>query len=83
MDYPGAVLPMGRFDPKAYVETDPMPAPRNETEAFISSQWNPPTYSGAPVAVQLVGRRHHEEEVLAMLNKVEDDLENYKKSHPT
>ncbi|KDQ18231.1 hypothetical protein BOTBODRAFT_155367 [Botryobasidium botryosum FD-172 SS1] len=82
VDYPGAIIPMGKFDPEAYVETDPMPAPRNETEKFISSQWSPPTYSGAPVAVQLVGRRHHEEEVLAMLNKVEDALENYKKSHP-
>lgn len=50
---------------------------RNDNEAFIQSQWNeaPERAIGLPVALQLIGRRHNEEKVLAMLQVVERALD--------
>lgn len=81
MDFPAAVFPLGRFAAQGYRPLDvsddlsaPADVPRNAEEAFISDQWKPETYDGAPVSLQLVGRRLNEEKVLAMLEAVEDAL---------
>ncbi len=58
---------------KDYPEgVDSLPAPRNDVEDFIRSQWDSKTYENAPISLQLVGRRHNEEKLLAILNKVEE-----------
>jgi amidase len=72
-DYPGVVFPVGRHNAANYVSKDRWPpaAPRNETEAFVQSQWDPQTYENAPVSLQLVARRLNEEKLLHALNVVE------------
>lgn len=56
--------------------TMPMGPPRNETESFVHKQWmdDPSQSIGLPVGLQLIGRRHNEEKVLAMLTVVEKAL---------
>jgi len=71
LDYPAAVFPVGRLDAASFQSGIELPPPRNETEQFIRAQWDPLTYDNAPIALQLVGRRHMEEKTLALLNIVE------------
>lgn len=71
LDLPGVVFPVGRFKATASATYPPLPSPRNDVENFIHSQWNPATYDNAPISLQLVGRRHNEEKLLAMLNVLE------------
>ncbi|KAL5640175.1 hypothetical protein ACGC1H_007446 [Rhizoctonia solani] len=75
LDLPAVVFPSGKpLDATAWDSSREaaLPAARNPVEEFVRNQWNPKTYHGAPVALQLVGRRLHEEKVLAILNVVED-----------
>lgn len=76
LDYPAAVFPMGRWNGDAATLTMPMGLARNECEAFVHKQWtDDPTRSiGLPVGLQLIGRRHNEEKVLAMLTEVDKAL---------
>ncbi|KAF8323776.1 amidase [Clavulina sp. PMI_390] len=73
VDYPAVIFPTGRRVTVAdYLDTDEsLPEGRNDAEKFINAQWNPKTYENAPISLQLVGRRHDEESLLAMLNVVE------------
>ncbi|KAH7101381.1 amidase [Auriculariales sp. MPI-PUGE-AT-0066] len=77
-DYPAAVFPVGdRFKAAGFDSHNvnfPPHAPRNPIEAFVSSQWNPKTYDGAPVSLQLIGTRLEEERLLKMLQVVEQAL---------
>jgi len=66
LDLPAVVFPVGR-----YTARNRLPEPRNDIERFIHAQWQPGTYNNAPVGLQLVGRRHNEEKLLAMLDVVE------------
>ncbi|CAE6456123.1 unnamed protein product [Rhizoctonia solani] len=75
LDLPAVVFPSGKpLDATTWDSSREasLPAARNPVEEFVRNQWNPKTYHGAPVALQLVGRRLHEEKVLAILNVVED-----------
>jgi amidase len=70
LDLPAVVFPVGRYTAG---DSLPEPAePRNDIERFIHAQWQPSTYDNAPVNLQLVGRRHGEERLLAMLDVVEN-----------
>lgn len=82
LDYPGIVFPTGkRVGIADYLHNnDPLPPARNETEKFIHDQWNPKTYEGAPISLQLVGRRHSEESLLAILDVVETARRDYASS---
>lgn len=68
------MFPTGeRLNVENYPEgVDTLPAARNDVEDFIRSQWDSKTYENAPISLQLVGRRHNEEKLLAILNKVEE-----------
>lgn len=76
LDLPAVVFPVGeRFNLKPLINgnhpvSDLGPA-RNPIEREVMEQWKPETYNGAPIALQLVGRRHNEEKVLAMLQVIE------------
>ncbi|CAE6499414.1 unnamed protein product [Rhizoctonia solani] len=75
LDLPAVVFPSGKpLDATAWDSSREaaLPAARNPVEEFVRNQWKPETYHGAPVALQLVGRRLHEEKVLAILNVIED-----------
>ncbi|KAF9225479.1 amidase [Gyrodon lividus] len=72
LDLPAVVFPAGQ-----YSTTQPLPqdlhlhSPRNSVEENIARQWDPATYENAPVGLQLVGRRHNEERLLAILKIIE------------
>lgn len=75
MDYSAAVFPVGQFDANSYSETtgsgDTSPTSSPPSNEEVAGQWVPQTYHGAPISLQLVGRRLNEEKVLGMLNIVE------------
>ncbi|KAG8706279.1 hypothetical protein FRC09_002494 [Ceratobasidium sp. 395] len=82
LDLPGVVFPSGKpLDAAAWDRSRELalPAARNAVEEFVRGQWRPETYDGAPVALQLVGRRLHEEKVLAILNVIEDAVARFEK----
>jgi len=76
LDYPAAVFPMGKFNSDEASPPPPFHPARNDTEAYVHRQWNddPARAVGLPVGLQLIGRRHNEEKVLAMLQVVEGAL---------
>lgn len=70
LDLPAVVFPIGQYSASAETPSDPLP-PRNDVETFIANQWDPKTYDNAPISLQLVGRRHNEERLLAILGVIE------------
>ena len=71
------MFPIGRFSSdETSTPAVPFLPPRNGTEAFVQGQWteDPERAVGLPVGLQLIGRRHNEEKVLAMLHVVETAL---------
>ncbi|EGO31021.1 hypothetical protein SERLADRAFT_359135 [Serpula lacrymans var. lacrymans S7.9] len=74
LDLPGVVFPVGRFAAADAFAVEPLPPARGDVETFIHGQWNPATYDNAPIGLQLVGRRHNEEKLLAMLDIVESSV---------
>ncbi|KAG8902186.1 hypothetical protein FRB99_004792 [Tulasnella sp. 403] len=74
LDLPGVVFPSGgRMKPEEFTTT-PAYSPRNAIEKEIWEMWDAETFRGAPISLQLIGRRHNEEKVLAMLNLVEEAM---------
>ncbi|OAX43009.1 amidase [Rhizopogon vinicolor AM-OR11-026] len=71
LDLPAVVFPVDRFKATESAIYSPLPSSRNDVENFIHDQWDPATYDNAPICLQLVGRRHNEEKLLAMLNVLE------------
>ncbi|KIJ54341.1 hypothetical protein M422DRAFT_25260 [Sphaerobolus stellatus SS14] len=80
LDYPAAVFPVGRYTAHEAAEETSLGASRNETEAAVHRQWaeDPGRAIGLPVGLQLIGRRHNEEKVLAILQVVERAFEGSK-----
>ncbi|EIW87017.1 acetamidase [Coniophora puteana RWD-64-598 SS2] len=75
LDLPAVVFPVDRFDSSAYSGCRSLAGtPRSDVEKLVMDQWNPPTYHNAPVCLQLVGRRHNEEKLLAILKRIEADV---------
>ena len=79
MDYPAVVFPTGK---RVVIDdytgsTESLPPARNDAERYIREQWDPKTYENAPISLQLVGRRHAEENLVAILDVVEDARREY------
>ncbi|KAI6031476.1 amidase signature domain-containing protein [Pisolithus microcarpus] len=70
LDLPAVVFPVGQYSSSMWVPADPSRS-RNSVEDFITRQWSPNTYDNAPISLQLVGRRHNEERLLAILGVIE------------
>ncbi|KAI6136352.1 amidase signature domain-containing protein [Pisolithus sp. B1] len=70
LDLPAVVFPVGQYTTSMWVQADPSRS-RNSVEDFITRQWSPNTYDNAPISLQLVGRRHNEERLLAILGVIE------------
>ena len=70
LDYPCAAFPVTFVDPTVdkkmdgYMATDPQ-------DMYNRDLWDPQKYGGAPVSLQLVGRRGMDEKVLAALKQIE------------
>ncbi|KAJ1299396.1 hypothetical protein OPQ81_011133 [Rhizoctonia solani] len=75
LDLPAAVFPAsGPFDAKKWRSSLTPSTPRNEMEQSVANQWDPETYDGAPICLQLVGRRWQEEKLIATLRVVDEVL---------
>jgi len=70
LDLPAVVFPVGQYSASDEVPSGPSSS-RNAVEEFITNQWDPKTYDNAPISLQLVGRRHNEERLLAILGAIE------------
>ncbi|GAB1528443.1 hypothetical protein RhiTH_011637 [Rhizoctonia solani] len=82
LDLPSVVFPSGEpFRASAWESTNSSPSdePRNPIDAFVKKQWDPEAFDGAPIGLQLVGRRWQEEKLLAMLKDVEDAVVRFEK----
>ncbi|KAF8700016.1 Amidase, partial [Rhizoctonia solani] len=74
LDLPSVVFPSGEpFRASTWKSTNRSPSdePRNPIDEFVKEQWVPEAFDGAPIGLQLVGRRWQEEKLLAMLKHVE------------
>jgi Asp-tRNA(Asn)/Glu-tRNA(Gln) amidotransferase A subunit family amidase len=69
LDYPAAVFPVTRVDVRIDKCTDYQPI--NHEDQFVHDLYDPHTYAGAPISLQIVGRRHRDEKVLAALRMIE------------
>ncbi|QRW24799.1 amidase [Rhizoctonia solani] len=82
LDLPSVVFPSGEpFRASTWESTNSSPSdePRNPIDAFVKEQWDPEAFDGAPIGLQLVGRRWQEEKLLAMLKDVEDAVVRFEK----
>ncbi|KAK6347312.1 hypothetical protein TWF696_007383 [Orbilia brochopaga] len=70
LDYPAAVFPVGvvgEQDWGSWTHKDPL----SDTDRENIKLWDPECYIGAPVGLQLVGRRFDDEKVLEALNIIQ------------
>ncbi|KAF5004860.1 hypothetical protein FDECE_8642 [Fusarium decemcellulare] len=73
LDYPAAVFPVTTVNPDKD-KKDPKYVPRNADDQFVYDLYEPERYEGAPIGLQIVGRRHLDEKVLAALRQIERAL---------
>lgn len=72
LDLPAVVFPVGQYTADSeQLQGARVPHAGDGIETFIAEQWNPSTYDNAPISLQLVGRRHNEERLLAILRAIE------------
>ncbi|KAJ3328075.1 hypothetical protein HDU93_001675 [Gonapodya sp. JEL0774] len=71
LDYPGGSIPVTTVDPS--IDGPYTTKPRWTGEAMVHKVWNENrnTMKGAPVGVQVVGRRREEEKTLEVMEEVE------------
>lgn len=70
LDYPGAVFPVTFVDP-VKDKRDEGYVPMNEKDKYNHELYSPEKYVGAPVSLQVIGRRNHDEKVMAALEVIE------------
>jgi amidase len=69
LDFTSVVVPV-TFADKAVDMADPSHKPLNETDAIVQGEYDPGAYHGAPVAVQIIGRRLTEERTMAIAEEI-------------
>ncbi|KAK8017914.1 hypothetical protein PG991_007104 [Apiospora marii] len=79
LDLPSVVVPITTVDKNVDV-VDTSFQPVSELDRKTQSDYDPEIYDGAPVSLQIVGRRYQEEKVLAVAEWLEGEL---KKASPT
>lgn len=70
LDYPGAVFPVTTVDQTKDTK-DATYEPRSDIDRFVHEMYAPERYKDAPVNLQIVGRRNHDEKVMAALKVIE------------
>lgn len=70
MDYPAAVFPVTTVDQTKDLK-DASYVPKNDQDKFVYDMYEPSKYLDAPVSLQVIGRREHDEKVLAALHEIE------------
>lgn len=69
LDFTSAVVPVTFADQKVDKKKEGY-SPLNDMDAEIQEEYDPEAYHGAPVAVQVIGRRLSEEKTLAIAEEV-------------
>lgn len=69
LDFTSAVVPVTFADQKVDKKKEGY-SPLNDLDAEIQEEYDPEAYHGAPVAVQVIGRRLSEEKTLAIAEEV-------------
>ncbi|OCL11098.1 amidase signature enzyme, partial [Glonium stellatum] len=73
LDYPAVVFPVSRVDVEVDgVEAGYVPRSRVDRENFES--YSPEKYAGAPISLQLVGRRYEDEKLLETLEFIQEKI---------
>ncbi|KAL9013814.1 MAG: hypothetical protein Q9173_001507 [Seirophora scorigena] len=73
LDYPALVFPVSKVDP----EVDKMEEgyePMNEEDAFNHHLYEPEKYLGAPISLQLIGRRYEDEKVIQAMELIQEKI---------
>ncbi|KAH7909595.1 amidase signature domain-containing protein [Hygrophoropsis aurantiaca] len=71
LDYPGVVFPSGlKADPSVDVIQE-TPSPMSESDAYNHSLYDPDIFVGAPISLQVIGRRFEDGLVLAAQEIIE------------
>jgi len=73
LDYTSVVVPVTDVD-KTLDPADSDYKPLNEEDRIAHEQYDPEIYDGAHVSLQIVGRRHQEEKMLAIADLATDAL---------
>ena len=79
LDYSAAVIPVTTAD-KSVDVIDPNYVPLNDLDAKNWAWYDPEAYDGAPVGLQIVGRKYDEEKVWAIAKIVDAILKNDKET---
>jgi amidase len=77
LDYAACTIPVGFVDPKTDLTDDfslmvdaagnALPPPTCERDETIRKKYDPATYAGMPVTLQIVGRKYEEEKVIGIV----------------
>lgn len=75
LDYPALVFPVTKVDP-AVDTLDESYLPMNGKDDYNHRLWlsGPEKYRGAPISLQLVGRRYEDEKVLEAMTFIQDKI---------
>jgi len=74
VDYPSIVFPTPIKAGKKGIEQYSFEQPLSNQDAHVRQMWKEINYEGAPIALQLVARRHHDNQLLGALKLVADIL---------
>ena len=69
LDFTSVVVPVTFADKTIDLKNESY-KPLNERDAVVSAEYDPEAYNGAPVAVQVVGRKLSEERTLAIAEEI-------------
>ncbi|GLB39787.1 putative general amidase [Lyophyllum shimeji] len=81
LDYPALVIPVSKVDPVLDAKK-PATAFLSDADEANYELYDPATFKGAPVAVQVVGRTHEDEAVIAMAEIVDAALKSHAADSP-
>ena len=75
LDYPACTFPTGEYVSEAEHPKDETYKPRdNEFDAENWARYNPKDYEGAPICLQLVGRKWDDEGVISAVTTISNAL---------
>ncbi|KAK1092687.1 hypothetical protein LTR48_003844 [Friedmanniomyces endolithicus] len=76
LDYPAAAFPV-QVGSSSFDDNMPHGPPFNAVDALVRSCYRLEDAKGMPVGLQVIGQRHHEEHVLAMVQAISSALSEY------
>lgn len=75
VDYPGAVFPTPVVSKQTMAYSDEHPTPLSKADEHVRRLWEEGSYDGAPVNLQITGRRYHDNELFSALNVMKEALQ--------